>query len=128
MQSLVDKLKALAGAAPVGEAKISLSVPSPGSAEAQPDFSRLHIGTHDPEQHAPLDYVAACRKEARALSRCVLSVTKRLQITEDFAQHFVAIAAKHVRTYSSDGGIPDADRRKDILDTTAIVLGYLIDS
>src|SRR5260221_2970765 len=110
MPSLVDKFKALTGVrSPPGEVKVTLTVPSPVAAEAQPDLSRLHIGTRDAEQHAPLDYAAACRKEARALSRCVLSVTKRLQVTEDFAQHFVLVAAKHIRTYSSDGGIPDAD-------------------
>jgi len=135
MTSLVDKLRGLTsadstarGSAPAGDVKITFSVPSPVAAEPPPDLSRLHVGRKDADQDNPVEYLALCRKEARALSRSALAVTRRLQVTDEFAAHFVLIAAKHIRTYSSDGGIPDSDRRKDLLDMTASVLGFLIDS
>jgi hypothetical protein len=129
MASIVEKLRGLAGgSAALGEVRITFSVPTPVSAEPPPELARLHLGKRDADHNGPLEYLSGCRKEARALSRCTLAPGKRLQVTDEFASHFVLIAAKHIKTHSDDGGIPDNDRRKAILDTTSAVIGYLIDS
>lgn len=129
MQTLVARLKGLTGiAAADGPIKITFSVPTPGAAESAPDLGRLRLGKKDADQSGPLEYIDACRKEARALSRCNLSTTRRLQMTEEFAKHLVLIVARHIVAYSADGGIPDPDRRKTTLDTAAAAVGYLIDS
>ena len=129
MQSFVAKLKGLTGVGSSdGPIKITFSIPTPGVAEALPDLGRLRLGKKDADQNGPLEYLDACRKEARALSRCNLSSTRRLQMTEEFAKHLVQIVAKHILTYSADGGVPDSDRRKDMLDTAAAAIGYLVDA
>src|SRR6478735_7256862 len=98
MQRLVEKLKGLKGpGTPAGAVKFTFSVPAPVAVEPQPDFSALSIGKRDADQNGPVNYLAACRKEARALSRCTLPVTRRLQVTEDFTRHLVLIATKHIK-------------------------------
>jgi hypothetical protein len=103
-------------------------VPSPVAAEVQPDLSKLHIGRRDAEQNAPLEYLAAMPKGGARAQPLHDGRDEAAAGHRRVRPHFVLIAAKHIRRTSSDGGIPDDDRRKDILDTTAIVLGYLIDS
>ena len=129
MLSLVERLKGLGHAdASTSDIRITFSLPTPVSSEAPPNLAQLNIGKPDADHNGALEYVGACRREARALSRCTLPAARRLQLTEEFAAHFVLIAAKYIRTHADDGGIPDSDRRKDLLDTTATVIGYLIDS
>jgi len=129
VQSLVAKFKGLTGiGSSDGPVKITFSVPTPAAAEAAPDLGRLKLGKRDADQNGPLEYLDACRKEARALSRCNLSATKRLQLAEEFAAHLVLMVSKYIVTRSADGGVPDSDRRKTLIDTCSAAVGYLIDA
>jgi hypothetical protein len=90
MQSLVEKLRGLArGGGSGGDVKITFSVPTPVASEPQPELGRLRLGKRDADQDGPLEYISACRKEARSLSRCTLAPS--LTIAEMFvALHMVA--------------------------------------
>jgi len=128
MPSIVEKLKNLATGGNDDPIRITFSVPTPATTEPAPDLARLRLGRQDADQNGPLEYLDACRKEARALSRSAMPTSKRLLLTDEFAAHLVLILARHIRTHSTDGGIPDDDRRKKTLDTAAAALGYLVDS
>lgn len=133
MRNLLDTLKGLKGiarteSAPQRTCKIAFAVPASLSQESPPDLSRLQLSKREAEQAWTAAYMNICRKEARSLSRCSIAVSRRMQLTDGFMPHVLPVIQRHLQTYARDGGIPDDDRRREILELTIEVIKQLIES
>ena len=133
MRTLLETLKGLKGLArtdPPAQrtCKITFAVPAALSQESPPELNRLQLSKRDAEQAYTAAYMNLCRKEARSLSRCSIAVARRMQLTDGFMPYVLPVVQRHLATYSRDGGIPDDDRRQEILELTIEVIRQLVES
>ena len=129
MRQLVEKLTNLVQPeTPKRGLDISFRVLPPAPGEPAPSLNELRIAQRDADQAYPIDYLRTCLTETRKLSRCNLSIAKRVLVTEEFIKYFVPVAFKHIQGFSFEGGVPDPEPRQEILDAIIEVVRLLTES
>jgi hypothetical protein len=128
MRQIVERLRSFVqseGGKPPVDVRFRVQAPT---GEAAPDVSAILVPHRNAMQSEIIDYLRSAARDARKLTRCTLSASKRIQAAEAILKPLVPIVFKQIQAFSPEGGVPDPEPRQVILDTLGDVLRPLAES
>lgn len=114
---------------PPREYVIKFTVPNQVGHEKIPSLRHLYISKkNEGSPHHVIQCLKLFQANVHQLNRCTFGLSRRFSYTEHFVKMFFPIAIKQVRNYSADGGIPEKEERREILDLMIDIARQTADS